>query len=140
MCDCCAHRASLFPMRCKNLNFGFDITIALFSVVGKLPAIRSVFFSSGLRYDLLCLEASRLYLERVCRHHMSCCMKIAPEHIDENVVKLIEKSGSGSCGSFLRQFSRVVQEIGEEQCPVSYLSLQPAADPLDAARAEGRRS
>ena len=58
----------------------------------KVPGVKKVFVRSGIRYDLA--VESPEYVRELVRHHVSGLLKIAPEHVSENVLKLMNKSGS----------------------------------------------
>lgn len=131
--DFCADRACLFPEPCKNLDPGLSLSIALYRRLRKLPGVRHVFIGSGFRHDLLCSDAARPYLAEVCRYHISGRMKIAPEHTDENVLRLMGKPGHKSYEAFLQQFFRVVKETGEERYLVNYFMCSHPGSTLNAA-------
>ncbi len=65
--------------------------IGLMRAARKVPGVKKVFVRSGIRYDLA-LESPE-YIRELARHHVSGLLKIAPEHVSENVLKLMNKSG-----------------------------------------------
>ncbi len=65
--------------------------IALMRAVRKVPGVKKVFVRSGIRYDLA-LECPD-YVQELVRHHVSGLLKIAPEHVSEKVLRLMNKSG-----------------------------------------------
>jgi len=66
--------------------------IALMRAARKVPGVKKVFVRSGIRYDLA-IESPE-YIRELARHHVSGLLKIAPEHVSESVLKLMNKSGS----------------------------------------------
>jgi len=66
--------------------------IALMRAARKVPGVKKVFIRSGIRYDLA--VESPEYVRELVRHHVSGLLKIAPEHVSERVLKLMNKSGS----------------------------------------------
>ena len=66
--------------------------IALMRAARKVPGVKKVFVRSGIRYDLA--VESPEYVRELVRHHVSGLLKIAPEHVSEGVLKLMNKSGS----------------------------------------------
>ncbi len=66
--------------------------IGLMRAARKVPGVKKVFVRSGIRYDLA--VESPEYVRELVRHHVSGLLKIAPEHVSESVLKLMNKSGS----------------------------------------------
>ncbi len=94
-------------MSCPRLDRSHKRLIALLRKARRIPGVKKVFVRSGIRYDLA-LE-SRAYIEELCEHHVSGLLKIAPEHVSENVLRLMEKAAAGA----LEEFRRVFDEIKE---------------------------
>jgi uncharacterized radical SAM protein YgiQ len=65
--------------------------LALMRAARKVPGVKKVFVRSGIRYDLA-LECPD-YVQELARHHVSGLLKIAPEHVSEKVLRLMNKSG-----------------------------------------------
>jgi len=72
----------------------------------KVPGVKRVFVRSGIRYDLA-LESPE-YIAELARHHVSGLLKIAPEHVSETVLRLMNKSGGRRR---LEEFRRVFAEV-----------------------------
>ena len=77
-------------MSCKNLNKSHSKLIHLMREARKIPGIKKIFIRSGIRYDLA--VNSEEYIKEISRYHISGCLKIAPEHFSEKVLKLMNKS------------------------------------------------
>jgi uncharacterized radical SAM protein YgiQ len=65
--------------------------VGLMRAARKVPGVRKVFVRSGIRYDLA-IESPE-YVRELVRHHVSGLLKIAPEHVSEKVLRLMNKSG-----------------------------------------------
>ena len=65
--------------------------IGLMRAARKVPGVKKVFVRSGIRYDLA-LESPE-YVRELVRHHVSGLLKIAPEHVSDKVLRLMNKSG-----------------------------------------------
>jgi uncharacterized radical SAM protein YgiQ len=65
--------------------------IALMRAARKIPGVKKVFVRSGIRYDLA-IESPE-YIRELVRHHVSGLLKIAPEHVSDNVLRLMNKGG-----------------------------------------------
>ncbi len=83
--------------------------IGLMREARAIPGVRKVFVRSGIRYDLA-LESPE-YIRELVRHHVSGLLKIAPEHVSDNVLRLMNKSGGRSrLDEFRRAFAEAVAE------------------------------
>ena len=85
--------------------------IALMRAVRKVPGVKKVFVRSGIRYDLA-LECPD-YIQELVRHHVSGLLKIAPEHVSEKVLRLMNKSGGRRrLDEFRKLFASVAAKPG----------------------------
>ena len=78
----------------------------------RLPGVRKVFVGSGIRHDLILADnrRGRSYLRTLLQHHASGQLKIAPEHIQPEVLALMGKPGRRSLEEFLALFQEVRHE------------------------------
>ncbi len=88
---------------CANLDRTHSKLIGLLREIRKLPGVRKVFVRSGVRYDLA--VDSPQYMEELTKHHISGCLKIAPEHFSKEVLGLMNKPGA--------RFDEFVQFFGK---------------------------
>ncbi len=85
--------------------------IALMRAARKVPGVKKVFVRSGIRYDLA--VESPEYVRELVRHHVSGLLKIAPEHVSDKVLKLMNKSGGRRrLEEFRKLFASVVGRKG----------------------------
>jgi uncharacterized radical SAM protein YgiQ len=85
--------------------------IALMRAVRKVPGVKKVFVRSGIRYDLA-LECPD-YIQELVRHHVSGLLKIAPEHVSDKVLRLMNKSGGRRrLDEFRKLFASVAAKPG----------------------------
>lgn len=96
-------------MSCPRLDRSHKRLIGLLRKARRIPGVKKVFVRSGIRYDLA-LE-SRAYIEELAKHHVSGLLKIAPEHVSENVLRLMGKSGGRRP---LEEFRRLFDEINRK--------------------------
>ncbi len=75
---------------CKTLKKSHQHQVALLEKLRRIPGVKKVFVSSGIRYDLV-LEDDSGYLENLCNHHVSGHLKIAPEHVVKKVTDAMNK-------------------------------------------------
>ena len=105
----CADKGCLFPGVCRKMPVRHDRQIRLLERLRALPGIRRVFIASGIRYDLILNDRKNgeRYLEEILRHHVSGQLKIAPEHVEGEVLKLMGKPGREALEEFVGLFERL---------------------------------
>ena len=105
----CADRQCIFPAPCKHLPVGHGRQIRLLRALRSLPGVRRVFIGSGIRYDLILSDRrdGAQYLAEILRHHVSGQLKIAPEHVQDHVLKLMGKPGRERLEAFIHLFERL---------------------------------
>lgn len=129
----CADKNCLTPSKCKNLKLGYEETIALYRKIRQLPKVKHVFIGSGFRYDLLTEDFARGYLYELCKFHISGQMKVAPEHMTDNVLKLMNKPLFSYYEKFVRKFNQVNEQLKKKQYLVNYfISAHPGSTLQDA--------
>ncbi|MFO7750549.1 MAG: YgiQ family radical SAM protein [Desulfobacteraceae bacterium] len=113
----CLDRHCLFPNLCSQLK---PDHLPLINLLGKIQGIRGVkkvFTSSGIRCDLVAADKKHGmdFLKTVVDRHVSGQLKLAPEHSDPSVLKLMGKPGTASLLWFKKQFDRLTQKSGKKQ-------------------------
>jgi uncharacterized radical SAM protein YgiQ len=108
----CADKSCLFPATCPQLPVNHQPQIDLLQALRRLPGVRKVFVGSGLRHDLILADRrrGRTYLRALLQHHASGQLKIAPEHIQPEVLALMGKPGRQTLEEFLALFQEVRHE------------------------------
>jgi uncharacterized radical SAM protein YgiQ len=91
-------------IQCPQLDKTHKRLIALLRKARQIEGVKKIFIRSGIRYDLA-LE-SREYIKEISDHHISGCLKIAPEHFSNKVVTLMGKDNS-RFDEFLAYFSAI---------------------------------
>jgi uncharacterized radical SAM protein YgiQ len=94
---------------CDRLDRSHKRLVTLMRKARRVPGVKKIFVRSGIRYDLA-LE-NREYLEELTKHHTSGLLKIAPEHVSEEVLRLMGKGGGRRT---LEEFRRVFAEINKK--------------------------
>lgn len=84
----CRRGSCLFPSRCERLRWGRPY-LELLAACRRVPGVKKVFVGSGLRYDLLIQEPD--LLEEIMAEHCGSFMRIAPEHTEDHVLRLMGK-------------------------------------------------
>jgi len=113
----CRNRRCIFPEICPNLPVTHAPQTHLLNALRKLPDMRKVFVRSGIRYDLLNADATHgsEYLTALVSHHVSGQLKVAPEHIDTNILHLMGKQKLEHLLGFKRFFDRLSRQCKKRQ-------------------------
>jgi uncharacterized radical SAM protein YgiQ len=114
----CRKLSCVYPDICPNLNTNHQPLIKLYQRARTLPGIKKVLIASGLRYDLAI--QSPQYVKELVTHHVGGYLKIAPEHIQPNVLSKMMKPGIGAYDKFKELFDKYSQEAGKEQYLIPY--------------------
>ena len=119
----CKDKRCLTPGICPVLKIDHHPQISLLNNISRIPGIKKVFVASGIRYDMILHDRKygRQYLHHLVGHHISGQMKIAPEHSEQQVLKLMGKPGLSSLAQFSTWFDQVNREVGKEQYLTYYL-------------------
>ena len=105
-CGACADKRC--SPACKNLHTSHEEQCRLLTRIRGIPGVKHVFIGSGIRYDLALADDSG-YLEMICDHHISGHLKVAPEHIAQNVTRIMNKPGREVFDRFCAQFETLQQ-------------------------------
>lgn len=113
----CRHRRCLYPSVCDRLPVNHGPQRRLLKQLRSLPGVRQVVVASGLRIDLIDADHRHGdgYLAELAAHHVSGQLKVAPEHIDDNILQLMGKSKSESLIDFKDRFEHRSAEAGKRQ-------------------------
>jgi len=113
----CADRRCLFPEVCRHLPVDHRPQIALLRRLRNLRGMRKVFVASGIRHDLVLADHAHgeAYLDELVAHHVSGQLKLAPEHSDEAVLRLMGKPGVEKLLAFRARFEAANARHGRKQ-------------------------
>ena len=119
----CPNKRCLYPQICANLQINHQAQIEILKKIRKIKGIKKVFVASGIRYDML-LEDQKYgeeYLRELIKHHISGQLKIAPEHIEDNVLEKMGKPDQGYLKKFKDKFFQINKELKKKQFLTYYL-------------------
>ncbi len=120
LCEKCRRQSCLFPSPCKNMDRSHARLLGLYERIDSVKGIRHSYIGSGIRYDLFLDEdgfvdeSSRPYLEELVLKHTSGRLKVAPEHTEDKVLKLMGKPSFKLFQSLRREFDGIVREAGSK--------------------------
>jgi uncharacterized radical SAM protein YgiQ len=142
ICRKCRKPSCIFPVICKNLHANHTPMLDIYKAVDNLPEIKKSFIGSGVRYDLLLHnygdeeqnKSARAYMEELIIRHISGRLKVAPEHTEPGVLKIMRKPSFELFGEFKRIFERVNKQNGLNQQLIPYfISSHPGCTEADMA-------
>lgn len=129
----CVEKQCLMPSKCPSLKLGYEKCLSLYRAIRKIKGVKHVFVGSGLRYDLLVQPESQVYLKELCEYHISGQMKVAPEHTQEHVLKLMNKPSFDIYQKFEKIFKQVNASNKNKRYLVNYfISAYPGCSLKDA--------
>ena len=108
----CKKRDCLYPKLCPNLRINEESFLSLLKAVSDVDGIKHLFISSGLRMELL-LQTPRL-LETILRSHTPGALKIAPEHSDDALLRLMHKEPHALLQNFVKKCREIGEKIGKK--------------------------
>lgn len=131
----CKDRQCLFPKPCPNLIVDHKDYISLLTELRNLPKVKKVFVRSGIRFDYVMADKDDTFVWELCRHHVSGQLKVAPEHVSDNVLRLMGKPANNVFQSFCEKYSKVNEKLNMKQYMVPYLmSSHPGSTMKDAVK------
>ena len=132
-CGTCKERQCLFPSPCKNIDADHSEYLDLLRKLRQKEGVKRVFVRSGIRFDYLMCDKTDEFFEELVRHHVSGQLKVAPEHISQNVLKHMGKPRREVYDKFCEKFYNITRKAGKEQYLVPYLmSSHPGSTLNDA--------
>ncbi len=131
----CRNRQCLFPAPCKNLDTDHSDYVSLLKKMRDIPGVKKVFIRSGIRFDYLLADRKNEFLRELCEHHVSGQLKVAPEHVSDQVLALMGKPQNKVYEEFIRQFGKMNERLGKKQYLVPYLmSSHPGSTLKEAVK------
>ncbi len=131
----CKNKQCLFPGVCKNMKVSHDKYLSILRRLRTLDGVKKVFIRSGIRFDYLIADKDDTFFYELCKHHVSGQLKVAPEHISDNVLRAMGKPENSVYNRFSDKFYKINEQLGKKQYLVPYLmSSHPGSKLSDAVR------
>lgn len=113
----CKSSRCLYPQVCDNLKPDHSRQINLLKSLRNIKGIKKVFVASGIRYDLLLHDKKYCtgYMQELIKHHTSGQLKVAPEHVTPDLLKLMGKPRTKSLLNFRQIFEKINKTSGQKQ-------------------------
>lgn len=119
----CPDKRCIYPVVCKALKPDHSRQTRLLQKMRKIPGIKKIFVSSGIRYDLIFDDQKHgdSYLAEIVQHHVSGQLKIAPEHTVKKVLDHMGKPAGEQLTRFKNTFYELSAAAGKKQFLTYYL-------------------
>ena len=120
LCAKCRRKSCLFPSPCRNMDRSHERLLKLYDRIGKTKGVRHAYIGSGIRYDLFLDEkgfvdeTSYPYLKELILEHTSGRLKVAPEHTEDAVLKLMAKPSFKLFERLRLEFDGIVRGRGRK--------------------------
>lgn len=129
----CKNKKCLFPKPCSNLDADHSDYIALLRKLRNLKKVKKVFVRSGVRFDYLLADKDDAFLKELVEHHVSGQLKVAPEHVSDNVLDKMGKPRHEVYKRFVSKYEKYNKEFKKNQFLVPYfMSSHPGSTLKDA--------
>jgi len=121
----CKDRDCLLPDPCPALRQHLDKQLDMLRRVRAVPGVKKAFIASGIRHDMLIDGKTAgakgdAYIENLAKHHTSGHLKVAPEHLSDDVLSKMRKPGLHKYEEFKKRFVEASKRVGKEQYLVAY--------------------
>jgi uncharacterized radical SAM protein YgiQ len=127
-CLHCSRPSCIWPSVCSNLQVSHRELNELYEAALRVPGVKQILVGSGVRYDLLLSEFNRragkdedLYLRNLIERHVSGWFKVAPEHSDDDVLKLMRKPSFSLFRALKARYDAIMSKSGRKGMIVPYL-------------------
>lgn len=125
----CPTRQCLWPKACRNLKVDHSDYLSLLKKLRELDGVKKVFVRSGIRYDYLMYDKDDSFFKELIKNHVSGQLKVAPEHISDQVLDKMGKPRRQLYEKFVNKYEKINKELGMNQYLVPYLmSSHPGSD------------
>ena len=131
----CPNKQCLFPKPCANMEVDHSDYLKLLRKLRELPKVKKVFIRSGIRFDYLMADKDDTFFKELCEHHISGQLKVAPEHICDEVLSMMGKPENSVYEAFIKKYKATNAKLGKEQYVVPYLmSSHPGSTIKEAVK------
>ncbi len=114
----CRRQSCVHPKICKLLGTDHTPVIELMREARQVPGIKKVLVASGVRMDLARLSPE--YIQELTEHHVGGHLKVAPEHVDPDVLFKMRKPDNDDFEFFADQFKDTSEKVGKKQYLIPY--------------------
>lgn len=129
LCQRCRRPSCLHPKLCPNMNNDHRPLLELYRKIRETKGVKRAFIGSGIRYDLF--DDSE-YFATVVKYHTSGRLKVAPEHTEKHVLRLMRKPPFAMFERLNERFAEVCRREGLKYQLIPYfISSHPGCEERD---------
>jgi len=129
----CIGKECLHPTKCAQLRVTHEEYLDILRTLRKMENVKKVFVRSGIRYDYLMYDKDDTFFRELVQHHISGQLKVAPEHVSDNVLSYMQKPSVALYDRFVEKYKTLNEAYGKNQFLVPYLmSGHPGSTLRDA--------
>ena len=99
----CRRQSCVHPTICRLLGTDHGPLVQLMREARQVPGVKKVLVASGIRMDLA--RRSSEYMRELAAHHVGGLLKVAPEHVDPEVLNLMRKPSNDDFEVFGEKFA-----------------------------------
>jgi len=114
----CRRLSCVHPTVCKLLGTDHGPLKSLMREARSVAGVKRVLVASGVRMDLARRDPE--YLQELAAHHVGGHLKVAPEHTDPEVLRLMKKPSADDYVEFDKAFQAASRRVGKKQYTVPY--------------------
>lgn len=126
----CKRQSCVHPTICKLLGTDHGPLLQLMKEAREVPGIKKVLVASGIRMDLA--RRSKEYMKELAAHHVGGHLKVAPEHVDPDVLAKMRKPSGDDFERFSQAFQRESKKANKKQYIVPYFIASHPASTVDS--------
>ncbi|AIO19510.1 hypothetical protein KQ51_01634 [Candidatus Izimaplasma bacterium HR1] len=129
----CLDKQCLEDKPCPLLKVTHNNYLEILREVRSLDKVKKVFVRSGIRYDYLLYDKDETFFHELVKHHISGQLKVAPEHISDDVLEKMNKPKRELYDKFVKRYYEINKKYDKNQFLVPYLmSSHPGSTIKDA--------
>jgi uncharacterized radical SAM protein YgiQ len=126
----CRRQSCVHPTICKLLGSDHAPLVQLMKDARQVSGVKKVLVASGIRMDLA--RRSPEYMKELVEHHVGGHLKVAPEHVDPDVLYKMRKPANDDFEEFTEEFNKHSKRAGKKQYIVPYFIASHPESDLDA--------
>jgi len=131
--DFCQDKQCIGHNPCKAKDSSHEQYLKILRAARAVKGVKKIFVRSGIRFDHALLNKE--FLTELITYHISGQLKVAPEHVSDNVLALMNKPNHKTYLEFYNKFMAITKSVGKEQYLVPYfVSSHPGCTLKDAAK------
>ena len=119
----CRRLSCLHPRVCRLLDTDTGPLIELMRETRSLAGVQRVLVASGVRMDLAVLSPQ--YLKELATHHVGGHLKVAPEHVHAETLRLMNRPPCSNFEEFTDKFNKALAGVRKGAVPGTLFHLGP---------------